>query len=197
MHIYILFAHPSKHSFSREVLNAFTCGLKEFGHSFEINDLYDSGFKSDMDADQYLREVGMNPNASLPEDIKLEHEKISKSDALVFIYPLWWSDCPAILKGWFDRVWTYGYAYFYDKDGARNTRIIPKKALVITSAGHTEEHLESTGIAGSMHKIFLEDRLMNVGFTDVKMEILGGMMPTDDSYRGKNLERVYHLGKSF
>lgn len=197
MHIYILYAHPNKDSFNREVLNAFTCGLKEAGHTCEIGDLYDMRFKSDMDAVQYVREIGLDPNAPLPLDIKSEHEKIARSNALVFIYPLWWSDCPAILKGWFDRVWAYGYAYFYNTDGERKTIINPKKALVICSAGHTEEHLETTGIACSMRKIFLEDRLMNVGFTDVKMEILGGMMPTDDSFRGKNLERVYHLGKSF
>lgn len=197
MHCYILYAHPGAHSFCRDVLNSFICGLKESGHTFEIGDLYQMGFKSDMDSEQYSREVGMNPDAPLPEDVKIEHNKISKSDILVFIYPVWWSDCPAILKGWFDRVWAYGYAYFYNNDGDRGSKISPDKALIICSAGHTKEHLDETGIAESMRMIMAEDRLKNVGFKDVKMEILGGMMPNDNSSRCKNLEKSFHLGKDF
>jgi NAD(P)H dehydrogenase (quinone) len=53
---------------------------------------------------------------------------------LVFIYPVWWSDCPAKLKGWFDRVLTYGYAYFYDENEERHTKIDINKAIVICSA---------------------------------------------------------------
>ena len=139
----------------------------------------------------------MFPGDSVPDDVQIEHNKISRSDALVFIYPVWWSDCPAKLKGWFDRVWSNGYAYSYDSDGNRESCIHPKKALVICSAGHTVENLEETGIAESMRCIILKDRLQNVGFTDVNMEILGGMMPGDDQYRIKNLERAYQLGVKF
>ena len=73
------------------------------------------GFDSEMDADQYHREVGLDPDAPVPDDVKEEQEKIHRADALAFVYPVWWSDCPAKLKGWFDRVLTYGYAYFYDE----------------------------------------------------------------------------------
>ena len=197
MHIYILFAHPAKKSFSREVLKAFTEGLKKADHTFEVCDLYEINFCTDMDSLQYERGVSLFPDSPVPEDVRVEHSKISSSDALVFIYPVWWSDCPAKLKGWFDRVWTNGYAYSYDSDGNRESYIKPEKALVICSAGHTVEKLEETGIAESMRCIMLKDRLQNVGFTDVSMEILGGMMPGEDQYRDGNLEKAYQLGVSF
>jgi len=197
MQVYILFAHPNKQSFCRSVLKSFTRGLEEAGHTYEVNDLYEVGFCCEMDSTQYCREVGINPETPLPVDVKVEHSKIAHSDALAFIYPVWWSDCPAKLKGWFDRVWAYGYAYFYDDNLKRKSFIQPHKALVICSAGHTEEHLEETGIAKSMRCIMLQDRLKNVGFTDVKMEILGGMMPNDLTFRDKNLERAYRLGRDF
>ena len=115
MHVYIVFAHPSKDSFSNSVLRAFIRGLQDAGHSYETGDLYRMGFDSEMDADQYHREVGLDPDAPVPDDVKEEQEKIHRADALAFVYPVWWSDCPAKLKGWFDRVLTYGYAYFYDE----------------------------------------------------------------------------------
>jgi NAD(P)H dehydrogenase (quinone) len=195
MHAYILYAHPGPRSFSREVLEAFLEGLALGGHSHEIHDLYADAAVTDMDAVQYAREVGGDPAAPLPEDVVREHERIARAEALVFIYPVWWSDCPAKLKGWFDRVWAYGYAYFYEADGLRRSVIRPRKALVICPAGHTEEHLEETGIADAMRRIMLQDRLRNVGFEDVRMEILGGMMPGDPTHRERNLRRARRLGE--
>lgn len=193
MHVYIVYAHPARDSFNRYVLETFKSGLFEAGHSYEVGDLYKMDFKSEMDSDQYQREVGMDPDAPIPEDVKLEQEKIDKADLLAFIYPVWWSDCPAKLKGWFDRVLTYGYAYFYDSWETRHTRINVEKAIVICSAGHSLDHLEETGIAQSMRTIMLNDRLLGVGIRKASMEILGGMMPNDDSMREQNLNLVYKL----
>jgi NAD(P)H dehydrogenase (quinone) len=197
MHVYIVFAHPSTASFSWSVLEAFTHGLGEAGHTFEIGDLYRMSFRSEMDRDQYVREVGLNPLAPVPGDVRAEQEKIDRADALAFVFPLWWSDCPAKLKGWFDRVLTYGYAYFYDASEQRTTRIAIDKALVLCSAGHTVAHLEETGIAQSMRCIMLNDRLLGVGVKAAQMEILGGMMPGDDTHRQENLRRAYDLGREF
>lgn len=196
MHTYILYAHPGQQTFSRAVLNAFTDGLGDAGHTFEINDLYQTGFLSEMSAEQYEREVGLDPQTPVPDDVRNEQANIAKADALGFVYPVWWSDVPAKLKGWFDRVWTYGYAYFYDTAEQRHTRIHIEKAVVLCSAGHTADHLESTGIAKSMRRIMLNDRLLGIGIKKAEMEILGGMMPHDDSCRRHNLQRAYLAGKN-
>jgi NAD(P)H dehydrogenase (quinone) len=194
MHVYIVFAHPSEGSFNREVLDAFAQGLLDAAHSYEIGDLYRMGFESDMNLEQYQREVGLDPNAPLPDDVRAEQEKIDRADALAFIYPVWWSDCPAKLKGWFDKALAYGYAYFYDENEERHTEIEIEKAIVICSAGHTLEHLEETGIVESMERIMLHDRLLGIGVKEARMVILGGMMPEDDTYRQTNLDRAYELG---
>jgi NAD(P)H dehydrogenase (quinone) len=195
MHVYIVFAHPSQDSFNQQVLNTFTKSLRNAGHSYEIGDLYRMDFKSEMDLEQYYREVGLDPKAPVPDDVRAEQEKINRADALAFIYPVWWSDCPAKLKGWFDRVLTYGYAYFYDDNEERYTEIEIQKAIVICSAGHTLEYLEEIGIAESMRRIMLNDRLLGIGVKEARMEILGGMMPKDDTYRQTNLEKAHRLAK--
>lgn len=71
------------------------------------------------------------------------------------------------------------------------------KALVICIAGHPVEHLEEIGIAESMRRVMLQDRLNGVGIPDVRVEILGGMVSQDPAVRQRNLGRAYELGKTF
>ena len=59
------------------------------------------------------------------------------------------------------------------------------------------EHLEEIGIAESMRRIMLNDRLLGIGVKEARMEILGGMVPGDDTVRKANLDRAYQLGKTF
>jgi NAD(P)H dehydrogenase (quinone) len=197
MHIYIVFAHPSWNSFTYCVLQAFTAGLREAGHTFEIGDLYAIGFQTDMDLAQYKRETSFDPSLPVPADVELEQKKIDQADALAFVYPVWWSDCPAKLKGWFDRVWTLGYAYSYENGEHAASSIRPTRALVICTAGHPVEHLEEIGIAPGMRCVMLDDRLRGVGIGDVRMEILGGMVNRDPTQREKNLSQAYELGRTF
>ena len=194
MHHYIIFAHPSHKSFTFKVMNSFIEGLIKAEHTYELGDLYSMDFKSDMDIEQYERETSGDPLSLLPADIAIEQKKVQGSDVLVFIYPVWWSDCPAILKGWFDRVWTYGYAYFYDKDDQRQSKVKPKKAIVLCTAGHTNEDLELTEIAQSMKFIMIKDRLNNVGICDVKMEILGGTTNASEEHLNQLLNKAYNVG---
>jgi len=111
--------------------------------------------------------------------------------------PVWWSDCPAKLKGWFDRVWTLGYTYSYENGEHTASGVKATRALVICTAGHPVEHLEEIGIAPSMRCVMLNDRLHGVGISDVKMEILGGMVNHDPAQREKNLNQAYELGRHF
>ncbi len=48
---------------------------------------------------------------ALTEDVKAEQEKLLWADMLILQFPLWWYHMPAILKGWVDRVYAFGFAY--------------------------------------------------------------------------------------
>jgi NAD(P)H dehydrogenase (quinone) len=197
MHVYVVFCHPSHASFTFAVLESFVAGLREAGHTVEVGDLYEMGFQSDMDLEQYERETGVDPCAPVPADVAAEQAKIAAAHALALIYPVWWSDCPAKLKGWFDRVWTLGYAYTYEGSGHIAPGIGVTKALVLCPAGHPVQHLQEIGIAESMRTIMLEDRLRGVGIPEVEMEILGGMVDHDPTVRERNLQRAHELGRTF
>ena len=96
---------------------------------------------------------------------------------------------------------TYGFAYVYNDQDGEGTHITSRmdlgKAIVICPAGHPAEHLEETGIAASMRKIIIEDRLLGVGVGEASLEILGGQSLGDAANRERNLARAFELGKGF
>ena len=134
-----VYAHPSERSLTREVLEAFLGGLHDAGHTCTVSNLYAMGFRSELTLDEYERESGYRAGAPVPDDVAAEHGKLDAADVWAFIYPVWWADCPARLKGWFDRVWTAGFAY--KPAGLRPA----KKAFVLCTAGYTIAELDSSG----------------------------------------------------
>ena len=124
MKIFIVYAHPSENSFTSAVRDSFIAGLSDAGHERIVSDLYRMNFITDISEAEYLREANYRDCETVPDDVMLEQEKINQSDAIAFIYPVFWTEAPAKLVGWFDRVWTYGFAY-----GERTMKTL-EKALV-------------------------------------------------------------------
>ncbi len=174
MSVLIIYCHPSKKSYTYEVLQLLKSCLQKKQIDFQISDLYAMNFQSDMTESEYQREGFANLDVPIPEDVKKEHQKIECADCVIFLYPVWWSDCPAKLKGWFDRVYSVGYAYGHDesKDEILKMKTI-LKGIVICTAGYSNTYLNEIGIAQSMRNIMLDDRL-GKRFIQKEMVILGG-----------------------
>ncbi len=175
MKVRIIYCHPSKESYTYEILKQLKSNLKKEKLEYEISDLYAMDFKTDMTEEEYKREGLANTNLPIPNDVKDEHRKIEKADCLIFLYPVWWSDCPSKLKGWFDRVYSVGYAYGHKDSNQINKMKILKYGLVICTAGHPNKFLQEIGIAESMRNVMIDDRL-GQRFENKEMVILGGTL---------------------
>lgn len=173
MNILIVYTHPSRKSYTFQILEKLKSTILKQNWNLEISDLYESNFESDMSEEEYEREGFAKLDLPISADVLAEHQKIEKADCVIFLYPVWWSDCPAKLKGWFDRVYSVGYAYGQNESFPK-MKIIPF-GLVICTAGHPNDFLEEIGIAQSMEKIMLEDRL-GKRFENKEMLILGGTL---------------------
>lgn len=176
MNILIVYSHPSKKSYTFQVLEQLKLAVKKQNWNLEISDLYASSFQSDMSEEEYEREGFAKINLSISKDVLAEHQKIERADCIIFLYPVWWSDCPAKLKGWFDRVYSVGYAYG-QTDNFPKMKTIPF-GLVICTAGHPNTFLTEIGMAQSMETIMLEDRL-GKRFKNKEMLILGGTLEVE------------------
>jgi NAD(P)H dehydrogenase (quinone) len=192
MKAFIVYAHPSEDSFTRRIRDAFIGGLESSGHEHVISDLYKMNFPSDMSEEEYRREAFYLRDAPLPIDVLGEQEKINSSDAIVFIYPVFWSEAPAKLVGWFDRVWTYGFAYGENRSMKRL-----EKGLVIVSAGNTMEYFERTGIFDAMEKVILGDRLFDRVKTRemIVLDATSRELPDRERNWDAHLRRAFKAGR--
>jgi len=188
MKVFIVYCHPSNDSLTREVRDSFIAGLESAGHDYILSDLYAMNFLSDMGEGEYLREAYYRRELPLPEDVRAEQEKINASDAIAFIYPVFWTDAPSKLVGWFDRVWTFGFAY-----GENRGMKTLEKGLVLCVAGNTLEYFERTGLGEAMKKVMLEDRL----FDRVKRKEMIILDATSRELVERELYRARHLARAF
>ena len=193
MKVFVVYCHPSENSFTRHLRDAFLRGVVDAGNEYVLSDLYAMDFKTDMSEEEYLREAFYRNTPDPAPDVLAEQEKINSSDAIVFIYPVFWTEAPAKLVGWFDRVWTCGFAY-----GEKTMKLLDR-AAVLCSAGHSAERLEETGMLESMERVMLGDRLF--GRARQTEFLLFDSTSRENELREKNwdvnLQKAYEKGRTF
>ena len=191
MKVFIVYCHPSEDSFTKNMCDAFIKGVTDSGNEYIISDLYKMGFQTDMTEEEYIRDANYRNTPNVAKDVLAEQEKINSSDAIAFIYPVFWTEAPAKLVGWFDRVWTYGFAY-----GEKTMKELDK-AVILCSAGNPIEHLEEYGLLESMKRVMLGDRLF--GRAKQMEFIVFDNTSRENELREKNwdanLQKAYEIGK--
>ncbi|UCV08719.1 NAD(P)H-dependent oxidoreductase [Dechloromonas denitrificans] len=134
MNTLVVIAHPLSNSLTQALAQVAIKSLTAAGHEVVVENLYDVGFSP------VLTEAERQSYYRLPFDasaIAGQVERLLAAEALVLVFPTWWFGFPAILKGWFDRVWGPGVAYDHASDlGPIRPRLLNlKHALAITSLG--------------------------------------------------------------
>ena len=167
MKVLLVFAHPEPQSLSAALRDVAIAQLEADGHEVRLSDLYAMGWKSEIDRADFpslAPEARLMPAAAsrqafneggLTADVQAEIDKLLWADALILQFPLWWFAMPAILKGWVDRVYAYGFAYgvgeHSDKrwgDRYGEGRLSGKRAMLIVTAGGWQQHYGPRGVNG-------------------------------------------------
>jgi len=192
MNVLIVYAHPNPASFNHAMLESLQVSLKEAGNDVRVKDLYAEHFDPVLRADE-LAEL---QKGDIPARIRQEQDVLLWADGLVFIYPLWWFDRPAILKGWFDVVLTNGVAFGFDEKGVKGL-LKHKKALVMITEGGSEEYFQNTDAMHLIHRPVTDGTLGFCGIEDVRHKIYFDVPMLSDQEREEILRDVTTLGKKF
>ncbi|MGK5632945.1 NAD(P)H-dependent oxidoreductase, partial [Streptomyces sp. URMC 123] len=161
--ILVVSAHPEPRSLNATLTAFAIAHLRAAGHQVRVSDLYAMKWKAAVDADDFpehtadrrLDVLAVSGEATrtgrLSADIAAEQEKLRWADAVILQYPMWWFSVPAILKGWIDRVFTFGFAHGPElpppySEGA----LAGRRALMSVTIGARESAFSDRGIHGQL-----------------------------------------------
>ncbi len=128
MRVLVIYAHPLADSFAAALHHAVVAALEQAGHEVDDCDLYAMGFDPVMTAAERRAHNTEHPDLSA-----VEHHvaRLRAADALVLCFPVWWYGMPAILKGYFDRVWINGVAFHLHSGGTMDPGLHRLKKLAV------------------------------------------------------------------
>ncbi|MCS7057532.1 MAG: NAD(P)H-dependent oxidoreductase [Meiothermus sp.] len=125
MNVLLVHAHPNPRSFNAALRDTAIRTLGQAGHSLLLSDLYAMRFNPVLSLEELMGE---------PQEVEGEMEKVRRVDLLLFLFPMWWYGMPAIMKGWIDRVFAYGFAHD-EEHSFENGLLKGKKALLCLTTG--------------------------------------------------------------
>lgn len=172
MNVFLIHAHPEPNSLNSSLKDLAVETLTGLGHSVQVSDLYAMNWKAVADADDFANRV--NPEklnyayeskhaflgGTQRDDVAAEQAKLLWADAVILQFPLWWYSMPAIMKGWFERVYAYGFAYgvgehagerYGERFGEGN--LLGRRALVSMTVGGKESHYTPRGVNGALDDV--------------------------------------------
>jgi NAD(P)H dehydrogenase (quinone) len=134
MRVLVIYCHPNETSFASKLHGTVLESLKTGGHTVTDLDLYAERFEPVMTPEERT-EYG-DP-ARYYRSVERYADQLSAAEGLVAVYPTWWYGLPAMLKGYFDRVWAPGIAFDMGSDGGIATDRLAhiQKLGVVTTYG--------------------------------------------------------------
>lgn len=172
MRVLVVVAHPEPQSLNSALGRVLIEELQAQNHEVRVSDLYAMKWKSQIDREDFptydpdlpLRAAVASymghASQTLTPDVVAEQEKLLWADTVIFQFPMWWYGMPAILKGWFDRVyscgWAYGVGEFSDKHwGDRYGEGVckGKRAMLLVTVGGWESNYSARGICGPIEDL--------------------------------------------
>lgn len=168
----VIFAHPRKDSFTASVADAYARAAGSLGQEVIKRDLYGMGFDPCLKAGELPFATGFLPG----DDVIAEREALQTCDVFALIYPLWLNTPPAILKGYLERVFGFGFAY--GEDGHSYVPRLKGRSLIsFSSSGAPTAWIRESGGLTAIQTLFDRYFAELCGMTPLGHFHFGGITP--------------------
>ena len=160
----IVFAHPWHGSFNKAILDTVIKRLDAKSKDYQVIDLNKDNFNPVLQEG----DLALYSKGTTTDKLVLSYQEIlRKTSEIVFIFPIWWYDIPAILKGFVDKVLLKNFSYFETKYGLKGLLTHINKTTVITTSEYPTWYLKFL-LGNPIKGIFINKTLKGVGLKNAK-----------------------------
>lgn len=181
----IIIAHPNPQSFNHALLQQVIQASKQQQVDCHIRDLY----RLNIDPILSWQELNASYQGIVPQQIQQEQQFILQADLITLIYPLWWMGFPAILKGYLDRVLTYGFAYKTEGEISQGLILGKKMQQFVTLGSHLPQY-QALGWDKSLNDCLINGLFNYCGIHDIDYQFFGDIHLLDNAQRQQILQQV-------
>jgi Putative NADPH-quinone reductase (modulator of drug activity B) len=185
--IVVITGHPDAESYCSALSRAYMEGAVRQGAEVRHIDLSRLAFNP-------ILQYGYRKRTELEDGLKQAQELISRADHLVIVYPTWWGTMPAILKGFFDRVFLPGFAFKYRDNSQLWDKLLTGKTAHLIVTSDTPSWYNRLVYNQAGHKLMKRNILGFCGIKTVRVTEIGPVKPSTEQSRAQWLERVRRLG---
>lgn len=187
MKILIINGHPKRNTFNKSLSDAFVKGVRQTNSEFKILDIRDMNLGLEI--------PDSNTEIVVNKEIIIAQELVKWADHLVWFYPLWWADSPALVKAFFEQVFVSGFAFKYQK----SDKFVKWDKFL---KGKTSQIFTTMDSPPWFYKYFVKDpafkllkyNLKFCGFSSVKRKYFGSVKLSDENQRNKWLSQIEKMG---
>jgi len=186
--ILIINGNPDKKSFCFDLSESYKKGAELTGAECKLVNLTDLNFNP-------ILKHGYRERTELEPDLLNIQQDILNSDHLVFVYPTWWATYPALLKGFFDRVFLPKFAFKYRENSLLWDKLLKGKSARLIVTMDTPKWYYSLIYKNPGHNSMKKGILEFCGIKPVRITSFGPIKSSNDTKRHQWINKVYKLGQ--
>jgi len=137
----MVICHPNPNSLCGRIADRAAVTLSGRGSKVVVHDLYRMNFNPLLSEEEFAT----YHTERIPQDIISLVAGLRAACELIFILPIWMFDMPAVLKGYFDRIWRPSVAFDFDGTELRPLLFGIERLTVVVTHGRSEVETSDTG----------------------------------------------------
>ncbi len=189
MNIAVILGNPYEESLCHALGAAYIKGAEDAGAKVRTIDLSKITFNPNL-------KYGYHQRMDLEEDLIAAQETIRWADHLVIVYPIWWGTMPAILKGFFDRLFLPGFSYKPRPNSLLYDKLLKGKSARLIVTMDSPPLYYRLALRGAGHRIMKQGILQFCGVKPVRITEFGSVKASSEQTRNKWLAKANQLGRN-
>ncbi len=123
----VILCHPDGKSLSKIVWSEIALLYEKYKWETEVRDLYEMKFNPVLS----IEDITAHKTGKTSGDVLKEQEYVKNAEIITFVYPIWPTGTPAMIKGYIDRIFSENFAYSFSNK--ENQKLLKGKKVVLVN----------------------------------------------------------------